>query len=285
MFLTGEFSKIARVSKRVLQYYDEIGLLRPAHTDPQTGYRYYSARQLPQLNRILALKDLGLTLDQIRRMLSEDVSDSEVRGMLMMQKAELETKLLEDMQRFRRIESRLQSRAEVDVVLKNVPAQPILSVQHFCLNPADGFAFLEYLLAELPRAISPKYIGHLLVMANSDDFSAENVDLEFGFLATSDTPDEVVLADDVVLTIRTLPAVETMATIVHVGGPQNSHLSYGAIANWIEVNGYAFAGEPREIFIELPPSLHQNEIVMEIQVPVIHVAPSELVLPPMFDMQ
>jgi DNA-binding transcriptional MerR regulator len=63
MFLIGEFSKIARVSKRLLQYYDEIDLFKPAYTDPQTEYRYYSAKQLPTLNRILALKELGLSLD------------------------------------------------------------------------------------------------------------------------------------------------------------------------------------------------------------------------------
>ncbi len=65
MFTVGEFSRLARVSKRLLRYYDEIGLLKPSHTDPMTGYRFYSAKQMPLLNRILALKDLGLSLDQI----------------------------------------------------------------------------------------------------------------------------------------------------------------------------------------------------------------------------
>src|SRR5581483_10239178 len=59
MFRIGEFSKIARVSGRLLRYYDEIGLLSPQSIDPETGYRYYSARQLPRLNRILVLKELG----------------------------------------------------------------------------------------------------------------------------------------------------------------------------------------------------------------------------------
>jgi DNA-binding transcriptional MerR regulator len=62
MFTVGEFSRLAQVSKRMLRYYDEIGLLKPIHTDKVTGYRYYSAEQLPDLNRVLALKDLGLTL-------------------------------------------------------------------------------------------------------------------------------------------------------------------------------------------------------------------------------
>lgn len=87
MFRIGEFSKIAQVSGRLLRYYDEIGLLSPEFTDPQTGYRYYSARQLPRLNRILVLKELGLSLEQIARLLDRDTSADEIRGMLTLRKA------------------------------------------------------------------------------------------------------------------------------------------------------------------------------------------------------
>ena len=95
MFRIGEFSQIARVSGRLLRYYDSIGLLRPLRIDPQTGYRYYSANQLPQLNRILALKELGLSLEQIGRMLDEKISADEIRCMLMLRNAELERSLAE----------------------------------------------------------------------------------------------------------------------------------------------------------------------------------------------
>ena len=67
MFKIGEFSKIAQVSISQLHYYDEIGLFTPGHIDQATGYRYYDAHQLPLLNRIIALKDLGLQLNQIQR--------------------------------------------------------------------------------------------------------------------------------------------------------------------------------------------------------------------------
>lgn len=77
MFKIGEFSKITQVAGSQLRYYDEIGLLNPAKIDEWTGYRYYSAQQIPRLNRILALKDLGLSLDQVRRMLDDDVSTEE----------------------------------------------------------------------------------------------------------------------------------------------------------------------------------------------------------------
>lgn len=279
MFQTGEFSKIARVSKRLLQYYDEIGLLKPAYTDPQTGYRYYSAQQLPRLNRILALKDLGLTLDQIMRLLADDVSDDEIRGMLMLQKAELEQKLLADMQRFRRIETRLQDFHNQDVVLKTIPDQTILSVQHFCLNPQDGLAFVGYLMSHLPSAVEGHKLGHFVVMADQDDFRSEEVDLEFGFFVEPDVTSVVVVSEDIVMETRTLPAVEVMATTVHAGGPNAAHLSYGALAGWIEANGYRIVGQPREIFLHMSLEGQEESIVMEIQIPVENVRPTNLVLP------
>ena len=71
MFMIGEFAQIGRVTGRLLRYYDQLGLLTPEHTDRSTGYRYYSARQLPRLNRILALKALGFSLDKIATLLDE----------------------------------------------------------------------------------------------------------------------------------------------------------------------------------------------------------------------
>ena len=52
MFRIGEFSKLMQVSVRMLRYYDEVGLLKPAQSDPWTGYRMYSVEQIPVLNRI-----------------------------------------------------------------------------------------------------------------------------------------------------------------------------------------------------------------------------------------
>ena len=65
MFRIGDFSRIARVSARLLRFYDEIGLLAPAHADPHSGYRFYTVDQLARLNRITVLKDLGFSLEQI----------------------------------------------------------------------------------------------------------------------------------------------------------------------------------------------------------------------------
>ncbi len=88
MFTIGDFARYGRVSARMLRHYDAIGLLRPARTDPVSGYRFYEAAQLARLNRIIALKDLGFGLQQVAAILDEQVSVPELRGMLRLRQAE-----------------------------------------------------------------------------------------------------------------------------------------------------------------------------------------------------
>src|ERR1700733_13604814 len=93
MFSTGEFARHGRVSVRMLRHYDAIGLLRPASVDPGTGYRLYAAGQLADLNRVIALKDLGFTLNQVQAILAESVSAAELRGMLRIRRAEIQSQI------------------------------------------------------------------------------------------------------------------------------------------------------------------------------------------------
>ena len=78
MISIGDFARLGRVSVRMLRHYDEIGLLPPARVDQFTGYRYYRAAQLSQLNRIVALKDLGFTLQQVQSVLKDGPSAAEL---------------------------------------------------------------------------------------------------------------------------------------------------------------------------------------------------------------
>lgn len=82
MFSIGEFSRHGRISVRMLRHYDAIGLLQPAYVDPASGYRFYQASQLSDLNRIIALKELGFTLRQVQEILAERLTAAELRGML-----------------------------------------------------------------------------------------------------------------------------------------------------------------------------------------------------------
>ena len=125
MIRIGDFSKLSRVSIKTLRYYDDMELLKPIHVDGGTGYRYYSFEQLPRLNRILALKDLGFSLAEIGELL-DDVSLEQLRGMLRMRQSEAQKRLDEEQERLGRIETRLKQieledkMSEYDVVIKKV---------------------------------------------------------------------------------------------------------------------------------------------------------------------
>ena len=107
MFSIGEFARHGRVSVRMLRHYDAMGLLRPACADAGTGYRFYQASQLAELNRIIALEDLGFTLQQVQEILEQKVSAAELRGMLKLRRAEIRAQIEDETARLARVEARL----------------------------------------------------------------------------------------------------------------------------------------------------------------------------------
>lgn len=277
MFLTGEFSRLGRVSKRLLQYYDRIGLFSPQHIDTQTGYRYYSAKQLPRLNRILALKDLGLSLEQIKKMLQAEVSDDEIQGMLMLKKAEIEQTVLDDLQRLRRIEARLQQNQTADdapdVVIKSIPAQPFLSVRTTFSTQAEILQLIDQILHTIPTRVGSGVLGSPAGIFYADDFSSTDNDIEIGYFLKKTVEKPIALTNDYVFRARDLPPVKTMASCVQGEGIDPVLVGFGKIAQWIEENGYRIAGPYREIMFNVT-SIHDLEnAVLEIQMPVERVSP------------
>src|SRR5262245_63460928 len=107
MFKISEFAKLSRVSVKMLRYYDEIGLLKPAHVDPFSDYRYYMVEQLPRLNRIIVLKELGFSLQQIASLLEADMPVGQFKGMLRLRRAEVAQQIRAAQERLARIEGRL----------------------------------------------------------------------------------------------------------------------------------------------------------------------------------
>jgi DNA-binding transcriptional MerR regulator/effector-binding domain-containing protein len=286
MFTVGEFSRLAQVSTRLLRYYDEIGLLKPLQTDRFTNYRYYSAEQLPQLNRILALKELGLSLEQIQRLLRDQVSTDELQGMLMLKKAEIEQQLQTELQRIRNIEARLrylrhtEAEQPLDVVIKQVPAQPVLSMRMTIESFAAGVGlFFEQVVPALP-AKGP--YGLFFAIWHSGGPYESSSDIEIGRMISAESHEPVVVTDAVQLQFRHLPAVSTMATFVVQGSTADMHIGYSAIGQWAEVNGYRFAGPPRELFLRLPQAADMSDAITEIQYPVApaHAPNAPPALPP-----
>jgi len=274
MFRIGEFAQFAQVSSRQLRFYDQLGLLQPAHTDSQTGYRYYSIRQLPRLNRILALKELGLSLEQIGPLLENEISPTELRGMLIMKRAQVERSLQEEESRLRHIESRIAqidrdgSVEGFDVVMKSVPATPFLSLSCACENMDEVARMVRTVAEDGGRQIRQTLRDRLIVVVRNDR-DDERLDLDIGFSLTRAANASVRIAGELVLRASELPAVDTMATIVRPGTNSESHASFGAVGAWIEANNYEVAGPCREVFLEPitgPPGF--AGALVEIQFPV-----------------
>jgi DNA-binding transcriptional MerR regulator len=107
MLRIGEFSRLARVSVKTLRHYDRLGLLKPARTDEWTSYRYYTGEQLPRLYSILALKELGFSLEHTRLLLDEGSSLERTRAMLELRRNEARQALEAEQERLARVEVRL----------------------------------------------------------------------------------------------------------------------------------------------------------------------------------
>jgi DNA-binding transcriptional MerR regulator len=280
MFRIGEFSQIAQVPGSLLRYYDEIGLFKPAHIDKWTGYRYYSARQLPRLHRILALKELGLTLEQIARLVDEEVSAAEIRGMLTLKKAQVEQALNEEITRLRSLEVRLQqidapASSTFDIVLKSMPSQGYLALREVLPDADAALNLMRELIERLPDCTERERLGYFTTVVHSESLESDRLDIELGAIFTGAGNVTVRLSDKRVLQVRQLPEIPTMATVVRVGGFEQNCQSYGAIGVWVENNGYRINGPGREVLIQPPRSEHLDEMITEIQFPVerdIHTA-------------
>ena len=69
-FTAGEFAKLCGIPKQTLLFYDKENVIHPKYKDPYNGYRYYAAEQLEQLDTILILREMGLSLEEIRAHMS-----------------------------------------------------------------------------------------------------------------------------------------------------------------------------------------------------------------------
>lgn len=266
MLKIGDFSTLAHISVKTLRYYDEAGLLAPVWVDPQSGYRYYAARQIGQLNRILVLKDFGFSLEEIAGLLQEGVTAEQMRGMLLLQQAEQKKRVEEEGDRLSRIRSRIrliekENAMSYDVVLKSLPKQKIASVRETIANyPAVG-----PLYGKVAGALGAAMTGKVVPVAiwHDPEYKEQDVDAEAGFYLQQD------VAPRGGVSVHDLPEV-TAACAVHNGAYRRLNEVYDALMKWVAENGYHVAGPIRELYLHCTQPVRQDDesYVTEIQVPV-----------------
>lgn len=283
MFKIGDFSRLAHVSTRLLRHYDQLGLLRPAEIEPQSGYRFYRASQLTELNRILVLRDLGFALEQIRALLSDPPSVEQLRAMLMLRRAEVERELLLQSERLQELERRITDLEHLgtdendDVRVRQLPACSYLSAR----VALPGFEAARTLAGatqvELPAMLgrrAARGLGSLLVIQHAPEFEPDALDLEIGFVMNQPCKIERTLSvAGHAFTVRELPKVAHAAVCVRIGPPEAVHASAAAVARAIEARGYRLSGPNRELFLKAPSA--SEPPVIEMQFPVWRVGNAE----------
>ena len=188
MLKIGEFSKIAQVSIKTLRYYDRMGLFKPTHIDHYSGYRYYTLSQLPRLNRILALKDLDFSLDQVQELLNTNLSETALRKMLQSKSTELRQRIQDQSSRLLRVENRLQQLEEaaftnLPVVMKSAPNLLIATVRQVIPTMDELTAWQVAALQEIRFHLhqeGEKTSGPDILIYHQDAFCDEDVDVEVG---------------------------------------------------------------------------------------------------------
>jgi DNA-binding transcriptional MerR regulator/effector-binding domain-containing protein len=271
MFSIGEFARVGGVSIRTLRHYDETGLLRPAKVDPDTGYRSYRASQLGRLNRILAMKELGLSLTQARQLL-DGITLEELQGMLMLRRAQLEQELEAHKNQLLGVEARLRYIAREgampadDIIVKTIPAMGVVALAAPApgWGPANIVPVVNRLRAQFDQlgiAERVKEAGPLMIFYAHDQGSDVVVHLA---LPVVEQPAELPPPAQYLV----LPEIEA-ATAVR-SGPAASIFPfvYHDLTNWIEAQGYQSEPPGREVWInEIDDVADVDQQVFEIQQP------------------
>ena len=264
----GDFSKLSRISVRMLRHYDEIGLLRPVYVDRFTDYRYYDEHQLPTVGRITALKDMGFHLAEIGQLLALYDNKDALDAHLAAQQQQLELLAADTAQRLRLIAAarnrlRKDEPMKYNVTLKTLPERYCATVRMTIPRYEDEGMVWGVLCRETAAmALVPGDHCYCAVEFLDNEFKEQNVEIMASKSVKGTYPDTEHVK------FRTLPAV-TYAGCTFKGSYAQINDVVAAVSAWVEDNGYDYAGPMFDIY-HVSPHETQNpdEFVTEVCFPV-----------------
>jgi len=264
MFRIGEFSKMGKTTIKALRYYDEVGLLKPEDTDKFTSYRFYSTDQLVILHRIQALRQVGLSIDEIKLILS----GHDATVFLHKRKAELMDELTEGTSQLSRIEFILQGENEMNysATIKDLPECIVYSKKMTIPNYNAYFQVIP----EIGETIAKKYPDlkcavpeYCFVVHTDGEYKEENFNIEFCEAVDKLYPD----FDDI--KFKTINAAKVVS-VMHKGAYTKLSEAYAYIFKWIEESGYIASDNPRESYIDgIWNKESEDDWLTELQIPIV----------------
>jgi DNA-binding transcriptional MerR regulator len=255
MFTIGDFARLGQVSVRMLRHYDAIGLLRPERTE-SNGYRRYAAHQLARLNRIVALKDLGFTLEQVGSIVDDELGPDELRGMLRLRRADLQAEVAAASTRLAGVEARLRliesenGMPHQEIHLKHVPAIRVAELTAI----ADGYEpdsitpVITPLFPELHGRLTAAGVNPTGPAIAYYQTARDSTVLVHAAFPISESGDRLLGTDDEPRVVD-LPAAE-VASIIHNGPMAGVLGTLQTLAAWLEAGGYQPAGLHREVYLQ-----------------------------------
>jgi len=238
----GEFADLGGVSAKTLRFYDEIGLLRPASVDARTGYRHYLPRQLEDLASIVSLKNLGVSLAQVRQLIAKRGSASERRALLNELKRTVQQSIATAAQSLNCINAALEELGErqspIAVIVKRRPAVRIASLR-VKLNAYSEVAGFE---RELSNVLPPDCVG--LARGVLWHRCADSGSLEAEPFVALKKP----IPRNIPCERKQLPEA-TLACAYSDSDDESAEQAYAAIRRWMNVRGYRLAGPKRELYL------------------------------------
>ena len=269
MLKIGEFSKLSRVSIRMLRHYDTIGLLKPMAIHPETGYRYYGEEQLPVAGRIAALKEMGFRLSEIAEILPCFADRELLESRLRTKQNELRREFELTAYRLRLLDTacqRLRKDAETmnyDVTLKTFPERYAATVRRTIPCYEQEQMLWDILMEETGRMnLTPGNPCCCCAVFHDEEHRETDVDVEVQKTVTGTYPDTEHVK------FRTLPEV-TAATAVCRGSYDQMDAVMRSVADWIVRSGYVLNGAVFFIYHVSPYETdNPSEFVTEICYPV-----------------
>jgi DNA-binding transcriptional MerR regulator len=267
MFKIGDFSKLTRVSVRMLRYYDEMGLLPPAKVDDFTNYRYYSAKQIEKLSLIVHLRDMGFNVAEIAQVISQDSKKAQT-DMLVKKRREIKQSIKKQNEMLAKIDSVINNfkkekqNMSYNVGTKSVPSYKVISYRQVIpAYNAEGELWEK--LGTYMGKNNIESSGFCYATYHDGEYKEKKVDVEVVMEVKELSGDR-----DGFLYKKTEP-IDLAVYVLVPGDYQNISPAYAYLANWIEENGYTVTGLVRQIPIKGPwNEQNPDDYLNEIQIPV-----------------
>ena len=268
MLKIGEFSKLSRISIRMLRHYDEIGLLTPETIDPFTGYRYYSEAQLFTAGRINVLKDMGFKLCNASEMLGRWEDRTLLEQHLLDQRQSARLQAEEAARRLRLLDTALErlrkdEPMKYDVTVKTIPERQVASVRKIIPCYEREGELWNILMSEtFPLHVQDGDPVLCYATFHDTEYKETDVDVEVQKTVRGKYPDTEHVK------FRTMPKV-LVASAVCKGSYDQMDEVNATVASWVEANGYAFDGPMFNIYHVSPHETNDpDEFVTEVCYPV-----------------